>query len=59
MNKEELENRLKSIEEAILKQNTMINQALADLNAMIGSKQEVLHWISQLDVKDKHDEHQQ
>lgn len=59
MNKEELENRLKSIEEAILKQNTMINQALADLNAMIGSKQEVLHWMSQLDVKKENDEHQQ
>lgn len=46
MNKEMIEKRLQEI-------NKHIEQSLANLNMLMGGKEECLHWLKQLDEIDK------
>lgn len=41
--------RIKDLDHAIAKQEQIMNQAMADLNLVLGQKKEVLHLISVLE----------
>lgn len=49
MDKEVLKTRLKEIEDAIQKQNGVVQQAMANLNMLEGGKQELLFWLAKMD----------
>lgn len=49
MKKEILLERIKLIDDAINKENSIINQAMANLNMLNGGKEECLYWIEELD----------
>jgi hypothetical protein len=49
MNKEKLTDRLQEIETATINTNTQINQLMANLNVLQGSKNEAEHWLSKID----------
>ncbi len=48
MNEQKLQERLKEIDEAIKKQNQLINQHVANLNILEGGRQECQFWINRL-----------
>jgi uncharacterized coiled-coil protein SlyX len=48
MNLEDLQARLNSIEMTLQSQEDLIKQKMADLNVLIGQKNECLHWIGMM-----------
>lgn len=44
--KEALHNRLAQIEKAIAETNAQIQQIMANLNMMLGNKQEIMYWLT-------------
>jgi hypothetical protein len=50
MEKIRLQNRLNEIEKLIADKNKSIQQGMADLNVLLGCKNECLHWMKEMDT---------